>query len=119
MNCPKCGNDNLTLQSTCFYCGVDLPKERIRGVVSRKPVQLKPARPAIPRKIPRTHMPKVVDIKLPCDQGSVRLTFTKNRHGGQHVRLQYRGINGKFRKAKEIDDPVVMDVINAVKLIHL
>lgn len=130
MLCPKCGNDNLSLQTTCFYCGVDLPRERIRSVVTQRPKMVKPARPLRTARTARTALamrkasieekPRTVEIQLPCNNGSVSITFTKKRDGsGEHVRLRYRGIDGRFKRQKDIDNPVVKDIIDVVRMMHL
>ncbi len=118
MFCPKCQNDNLGKQATCFYCGADLPKDTT--MFTRRPGQKKAVRKKqlIRKKKPRAR-PKCVDIFLPENEGTVRVTFLKPPFiNNKKVRLQYRGVDGRFKRSKEISSPMIKDIIEAVNQLH-
>ena len=118
MFCPKCNNDNLANTSVCFFCGEDIPKGTSLSTARRTAPARQPQTRSSAKRKPAKRIPKHVDIHLPNDGGSVRITFLKPPYVDEKkVRLQYRGIDGRFRRTTEISSPVIKDIIESVKFI--
>ena len=118
MFCPKCKNDNLGKQAVCFYCGADLPKNTTMFASGPGPKKLVRKKQYIRKKKLRAH-PKCVEIFLPENEGTVKVTFLKPPFiDNKKVRLQYRGVDGRFRRSTEICSPMIKDIIEAVNLIR-
>ncbi|MDP7264185.1 MAG: hypothetical protein QGH39_01345 [Candidatus Thermoplasmatota archaeon] len=74
MLCPKCNNDNLANTSVCFFCGDDIPKGGAKYPIRRAVPARKPPAVSGAKKKSARRNPKHIDIHLPNDGGSVRIT---------------------------------------------
>ena len=115
MFCPKCKNDNLAKTSVCYYCGANLHMDHSisRGPIGRRFSEKNLLGPN--QKQLKKWKPKFIDIRLPNNEGTVKVTFLKPPFiDDRKIRLQYRGVDGRFRRSTEIRSNMIKDIIEAV-----
>lgn len=102
MYCPKCKKENLDNNDVCFFCGYELPASD--GIYI-----------ALEKDAIRKWKPKYVDIHLPRDEGSIRLSFLKPPFiGGNRVRVKHHGTEGRVSNLSEISNHRLRDTIKDV-----
>ena len=102
MLCPKCGEENLGNIEICFFCGQELPTDdNIYIALEKDPVQ--------------RWRPKYVDIHLPKDEGSLRISFLKPPYkDGNRIRVRHKGHDGRFRGVSDLSSLKVVDMIKDI-----
>jgi len=84
-----------------------------RGPVGRRSPGKKLLRPN--QKQIKKWKPKFIDIRLPNNEGTVKVTFLKPPFiDDRKIRLQYRGVDGRFKRSTEIRSNMIKDIIEAV-----
>ena len=102
MYCPKCKKENLDNNDVCFFCGYELPSDD--GVYI-----------ALEKDALRRWKPKYVDIHLPREEGSVRLSFLKPPFiDGNKVRVKHQGVDGRARNISELSNDRIKDMIKDI-----
>jgi len=102
MFCPKCKRENLDTYDICFYCGYELPAND--GIYI-----------AIEKNSIHKWKPKYVDIHLPKEEGSVRLSFLKPPFiDGNKLRVRHKGVDGRVRNVSDLSTEKLRDMIQDI-----
>ncbi len=102
MYCPKCSKENLDNADVCFFCGQELPANQSIYIALEKDKVFK-------------WRPKYVDIHVPDNQGTVRVSFLKPPFvEGNKLRIRHRGVDGRVSKISEISNHKIKEMIKDI-----